>query len=261
MTPNHRASEFGSFLPVLIKLCQMTYGPILELGSGYSSTPFLHWCAFATKRTLVTYESDPEWFDWSKRFQAPFHDVRFVTDWNAIDISCPWSIALVDHKPEKRRNYEIKRLLHADYVVIHDSEPERDSQYRYHRTRGLFKYHYDYTEAVPNTSVWSRTYDFANFRVHDPINPIPEPLKIVSKEAMHDTQPGARRKYMICRAAREMYVATDDPEVKAKLRYICSLAEAITGKVKNYAPDWLNNLYPRREEFRALMADELDTPK
>lgn len=248
----------GSFLPVLMKLTQMTYGSILELGAGYNSTSFLHWLAFATNRKVVTYESDRKWYEFAKHFEAPFHEVHFVEDWDAIDLSPPWSIALVDHDPPQRRRGEIRKLMHADYVVVHDSEPDHASTYRYHRVRNLFKYHYDYTATQPHTAVWSNTYDFANFKVFDPPSEMPKKLALTRRELMFNTQHGIRRHYTICRCAREMFVATEDPVVRAKLRYICSLAEAITSKLKTYTPDWLANLYPRRSEFASIMKDDLE---
>lgn len=247
----------GSFLPVLMKVCQMTYGSILELGAGYNSTAFLHWCAFATNRKVVTYESDPKWFEFAKQFEAPFHEVHLVENWDAIDLSPHWSVALVDHSPPERRRAEVQKLLHADYVVLHDSDPERVNIHRYHRVRHLFKYHYNYTDAKPNTSVWSNTYDFANFKVYDPIDTSQKKLALTRKELMFNKQHGIRRKYTICRCAREMYIETSDPVIRAKLRYIASLAEAITSKLKTYAPDWLGTMYPKRNQFAEIMKDEL----
>ena len=55
--PRHFKPSDGSHLPVLIKMVLMTDGPILELGTGFFSTPVLHWLCAEKKRKLVSYDS------------------------------------------------------------------------------------------------------------------------------------------------------------------------------------------------------------
>lgn len=61
------------------------------------------------------------------------------------------------------------------------------------------------------------------------------------------------RRFTICRAAREVYHATADPEIRRKCKYISMLAHAITERLKRHEPEWLRNVYPRRNEFDAVM--------
>lgn len=87
-----------------------------------------------------------------------WHEVRFVEDWAKADISGEWSIALVDHSPGKRRIEEIKRLKDTtDYIIVHDTEPAE--YYGYEKIWDLFKYRFDYTQVIPNTTVLSNKHD------------------------------------------------------------------------------------------------------
>jgi hypothetical protein len=156
----------GSHLPVLIKIVQMTTGPILELGCGIYSTTFLHWICFPTKRRLVTYENNKNYFDFLKSYEdSSFHEVNTipVNGWDSIDISEPWSIAFIDHSPDKRRGMEAKRLRHADYVVAHDTNNTHLKKQGYDKALGYFKYKWKFAEVYPNTSLWSNKHDISDF--------------------------------------------------------------------------------------------------
>lgn len=154
----------GSHIPVLLKLINITDGPVLELGCGMYSTTFLHWACFPKRRKLVSYENHPRWFEFANQFKADFHDVILVEDWAKIDLSSPWSIALIDHAPNLGRQMELRRLRHADYVVLHDSEPQSENKYHYMAARRFFTYKWMYTEGfLPYTSIWSNKYDTSNF--------------------------------------------------------------------------------------------------
>src|SRR5512137_2346451 len=110
----------GSHLPVLMKLISITSGPVLELGCGMYSTTYLHWACYPTKRRLVTCESKSEWMDFARQFATDFHEIKFVPDWDLLDLKEPWSIAFVDSDPDEKRIDEIMKLTHAEYVVAHD---------------------------------------------------------------------------------------------------------------------------------------------
>lgn len=151
--------RFGNHLPVLIRVVALTNGPILELGSGYFSTPFLHWACFQAKRPLETYESKKKYYDMLKSFDCDYHKVVFVTDWDSIDLGRPWSVALIDHSPGGRRHIDIKRLRHADYIVAHDTENKSDKDYGYSKILKLFKYRYKYNTVMPHTSIFSNKHE------------------------------------------------------------------------------------------------------
>jgi hypothetical protein len=125
------------------------------------STPYLHWACHPGRR-LVTLEDHSDWKEFVEKFKTPYHEVRFVTDWDTEDLSEPWSIAFVDHDPvEKRlRAKDVARLTHADYVVCHDAENKSDHKYGYSSVNKLFKYRWKYTGAgMPFTAVFSNKYE------------------------------------------------------------------------------------------------------
>lgn len=147
---------WGSHLPVLIKVMAATTGPVLELGSGVFSTPFLHWACYDNKRELVTYDSSPEYFEKLSSFAADFHKLILVEDWDAVDIDRAWDVVLVDHAPAARRVEEIKRLAQrAKYLVVHDTDIKGEREYHFSEIYPLFKYAYKYRRVKPHTTVLS----------------------------------------------------------------------------------------------------------
>jgi predicted O-methyltransferase YrrM len=158
--------SIGSHLPVLIHVMGLTSGPVLELGSGLYSTPYLHWACFTAKRTLVTYESDPAWFDFARQFARAHHAIVTLDDLDTADLSAPWSVAFVDYCQEGFRRFEaIRKLTHVEYVVAHDAETRANHHYWYSRITPLFKYRYDFTAVWPPTAVFSNHHDVTRLRV------------------------------------------------------------------------------------------------
>jgi len=154
---------FGSHLAMLMKIVNMTNGPILELGGGAFSTPFLHWACFDKKRKLVTYDNEAKYFDIIKAYESDYHKVHFVKDWDKVDLSGYWSIALVDHHPNLKRKDSIRRLTHnCDYVIVHDTERKWKNKYRYDEIYHLYKFRYDYKKVLPHTTVLSNLKDLSN---------------------------------------------------------------------------------------------------
>jgi hypothetical protein len=150
----------GSHLPVLIKIMSLTKGAVLELGMGTFSTPFLHWACYPEKRRLVSYDNVPDLLTWSQSFINEYHQIYLVEDWDSIDLSEHWSVALVDHAPTGRRRHEIRKLAdHADYVIVHDSQPDRERWQKYEHIYPLFKYRKDFGLENPMTTVLSNFKD------------------------------------------------------------------------------------------------------
>lgn len=151
-------------MPVLSSLVDSTNGPILELGVGFCSTPYLHWACYSTKRRLVSYEDNPDYYAFAKSWEDDFHIIHCITDWDSIDLSEQWTIAFIDHN-NHRRWREALKLRHSEYVVIHDTENANDRKYRMSRAARYYKYRYKYEKAFPHTSVWSNKHDLSTFTV------------------------------------------------------------------------------------------------
>ena len=157
------STSWSSHLPVLIKVLQISEGPVLELGAGLYSTPVMHWMCLGSERRLVTYENEAGTFEMIRRLGNDLHEIKFVEDWNKIPIEAEhWGVVFVDHAPAERRKIEIAKLSRiADYIVVHDTEAENDTQYEFIKNSfPLFKYKYHYTKYGPHTSVLSNFTDF-----------------------------------------------------------------------------------------------------
>jgi len=151
-------------MPLLSQFIPTTSGSILELGCGAASTPFLHWICYPTKRRLVTVESNMEFSSFLLGWKSDFHETILTPDFDSVDFSEPWGVVFVDHVPAERRVVDIRRVVHADYVVVHDSEGASERKYHYSSVFSLFKYRYDYTFRRPHTSILSNKYDISNRR-------------------------------------------------------------------------------------------------
>jgi len=165
----HRKSKaWGSHLPVVLKVLQITDGPVLEMGMGPSSTPFMHWACFAHDRKLVSYDNDRDWFALNEQYRENNHEVYFVEDWDKIDIENEmWDVVLIDHKPAERRRFDIIRLAnHAKYIIVHDTQWRQDHEYHYKKdVFPFFKYRFDFTKQKPYTTVLSNFVDLTNFNL------------------------------------------------------------------------------------------------
>jgi hypothetical protein len=154
--------NWASHLPVLIRILQISEGPVLELGSGIFSTPVMHWLCLESKRRLVTYENVPDYYNMVKRFSYGMHEINLIENWDKIPIENEhWGVAFVDHNPPERRKVEIARLANiADYVVVHDTEARMDAETEFiKKSFPLFKYQYHHMRQKPYTSVLSNFAD------------------------------------------------------------------------------------------------------
>jgi len=154
-------AEFGSHIPILVKILERTDGRILDLGMGLS-TIVMHAMATKTKRPVVSYESNMEWYKEYLKYQSDFHQIKFVDNWDKADIDNEfWDVALVDHHPARRRVKEVVRLANtANYILLHDS----DIFNKFYTGSGiypLFKYRFNYTKCFPGTVVLSNTVDLS----------------------------------------------------------------------------------------------------
>lgn len=157
--------NFGTHIPVLIKILEISVGPVLELGMGVFSTPLLHTLCAKNNRLLVSFESDQDYVRGHRDFRTDLHKINFVENWDDVKIEDEkWGVVFIDHDPTSRRHIEARALANtAKFVVIHDSEPNRNCKYDeiYH----LFKYRFDYKESTPWTTILSNFVDLTDLKI------------------------------------------------------------------------------------------------
>jgi hypothetical protein len=145
----------GTHLPILAKLLTNINGPILELGCGYFSTPILYWSAKANNQLFRSYESNKEWAEFIG------YPVQYVSTWNDANLSeTKWAIAFIDHgQADLRAEHALMVKDNADFIVLHDTEPENNHWYNFNEIYDQFKYKFNYTQITPHTTILSNTTD------------------------------------------------------------------------------------------------------
>lgn len=127
--------------------------PVLELGVGDGSTPFLRQYCNDSGRLLLSYDSNKEW---ALKFNAMLTDFTINREiWQP-----EYSVVLVDHAPGEHRKKAIQ-LLDAQVIIIHDSEPKgwTAADYQVRELFPRFKYVADYKDGGAWTSALSNTID------------------------------------------------------------------------------------------------------
>lgn len=151
--------RYGSHLPVMLQAILKYGGPVLELGSGKYSTPFLHWVCFDKQIPLLTVENNRKYYQLNRRLGYLSHKVKFINSWDDLDYSVNWKIALIDHSPARRRIIEIQELVNTEIFVVHDTQPGAEKNYGYYEIFDNYRYRFDYTKLRQHTTVLSNTID------------------------------------------------------------------------------------------------------
>ena len=168
ISPNYKQS--GTHIPTLLKVIPLTTGDVCEMGSGFNSTPILHW--LCQGRKLVTYENDPDYYRFAKQFQTYNHRVRKTEDWSDVDFDKHWSVVFIDDstkvggrqpKGKRQRGDDILKFKDVDIFILHDTEPGEEEHYHYDLVFPKFKYRLDWKECKPFTSVISNVIDVSKW--------------------------------------------------------------------------------------------------
>lgn len=121
-----------------------TEGPILELGAGYFSTPYLA----ESGRKVLTYEYLEEW---RHLFEDRFPHITITGDEQEIPLT-RWAVVLIDCEGWERQNFFNRLCGKTDVFVIHDTQDNWITDL------SGFKYRYDYDEN-PQTTLLSDVVD------------------------------------------------------------------------------------------------------
>jgi len=81
---------------------------------------------------------------------------------------------------------------------------------------------------------------------------------VVTDEYMREagTTSGANRTLSLCRALGQIYMNTEDEEVKLKLRYAATIARHYVYKLREFDAVWVRDFCPRYKDFDRLMREE-----
>lgn len=152
---------FATHIGPLFRAAIASTGPILELGTGNSSTTMLHAIAISQNRTLVSVDNNLDWLNLFLDYNRGLHSFMYVpppfNSWGNIGIHNLWGLVFIDHAPGEDRKKAISRLRNnADILVIHDTEFHG---YEYKSIATTFKYHTNITHITPETGVLSDSID------------------------------------------------------------------------------------------------------
>jgi hypothetical protein len=159
MLHKHRP-EWGTHIPVLINALRQSEGDVLELGLGISSTPLLHMLCADQDRKLFSFDNDETFIEMFKKYRSGSHQIDLVTDWDSILVR-DYGVVFIDHKPDYRRKYDAEKFRNAEFVVLHDSEP--NGLYDYEAIYPLFEFRYDYTKFPTHTTVLSNKKSYVHY--------------------------------------------------------------------------------------------------
>jgi hypothetical protein len=134
---------------------------VVELGSGFGSTPFLRkFCHQpGESRYFRSYDNNKEWCEKTGS--------EYVEDWDTAPIWQPCGLLFVDHAPGEHRWKAIKTMADkADIIVFHDSEIGGAGNYMYDKIYPLFKYqlHYNRHGGGAGASMVSNKIDVSKFK-------------------------------------------------------------------------------------------------
>ncbi len=144
---------YGSHTAVLVGTILRTTGPVLEVGSGHSSTPILHEICAAQGRKLVTIETQVGWLRRFLDFESDLHHLTSERALQSKYIDENWSVVFVDHAPGEERPAVVEAVRdRAEYIVVHDTET---LSYGLEPVLDTFRYRRDHRRHRPWTTVVS----------------------------------------------------------------------------------------------------------
>jgi hypothetical protein len=130
--------------------------PVLEMGCGEGSTPYLIDYCKKNNRQLISYDYDK---DWASKYNA-IH----ITDWDSITHDY-YSVILIDHSPGERRHIDIIKLADkCDFMIIHDSEPAATG-YMLDKIWHLFPYRKNLITEGAWATIVSKKYEIPEIKI------------------------------------------------------------------------------------------------
>lgn len=134
---NKNEVAWTSWMPALGYALGASTGPVLEIGSGHFSTPFLWNYCKGAKRLFESAENNLDWHAQFKHLDCKEGRIRDVTDYNAflkvVTAGFAYNgaeigVAFIDNSPGgEARSIPFKLLLPVcEFVVVHDYHRENE---------------------------------------------------------------------------------------------------------------------------------------
>lgn len=135
-------SNWNNHRSLLLLAFELSNGPVLEMGSGEGSTPYLRSYCKAADRTFHTFDNNKEW--------AEKTGAQYIENWDLIieeALTLHPGLIFIDHAPGERRHLDAIRLANAaDILVLHDTEEGGAGNYMWEKAWPHFKYRLNYNK-------------------------------------------------------------------------------------------------------------------
>lgn len=129
--------------------------PVMELGCGHGSTPYIREYCKDEELEFLSYDLDQTWADKLGSIG--------INDWENIAWRKDYSVVLVDESPGEHRKISLSRLHHVKIVVAHDTEPAADHGYQMRAELAKYKYQKDWESIGAWASVVSNYIDVSKW--------------------------------------------------------------------------------------------------
>lgn len=135
--------------------------PVLELGCGMGSTPFLRQYCADNSLELVTFDSNK---DWAEKMGSIYLENWDTNIWFHTHY---YGVVLIDEAPGEHRKDAIEMFIQfpnrGQVLIVHDSEPAADAGYQVRTPLSKFKYNIDYESQAAWTTAASNFIDVTKF--------------------------------------------------------------------------------------------------
>ena len=179
---------FGTHQALLVRAMAETYGPILEIGGGWYSTPLVSAISVSQRRMALTVETGSFVHDILKPLSTERHKILLMEGFEFTDIgkfqAAPglyvrdyiarqeaylatlpdihWSVVFVDQAPGFLRVPAIQYFSNrADFIITHDTE--HVDHYHFEPILSSFQSRFDFILHKPQSVVVSNTKDCSMF--------------------------------------------------------------------------------------------------
>lgn len=156
---------YSTHQPLLLASVVATDGRIVELGTGYYSTPLLQAIGTVQGREVLSFDNDR---DWMNKFTYEKPHKGFCIEWSDLhrygeDLRC--DVAFVDAAPADVRASLVDVMRRwATIIVVHDTETEQRHNYpKVEEALQSFKYRVDDKRRGAWTTAVSDVFDLSVF--------------------------------------------------------------------------------------------------